>query len=241
MTAPRTLLLALPLALGLVQPLAAKQRPFAKADVDGDGFIDPAEFAGKAKGKAWTAAVLDFAKRDTNGDSLLSPAEYDPSKPAVAAGDTPPAEPEALPVKWTNEVILIWRDGEASKGELKSFNALLKKATPVQRQALQSYWDAEQAAAIESGNQGPSGGGPQGSGEGIAGGWAQTDPGSAAGWVNTLPADRPLPEDGYQNIINGWAQADPGAAAEWIADQEGESRELPEGFPRPGRPTRGEP
>lgn len=231
MTPSRPLLLVLPLALCLVQPAGAKQRTFAQADLDADGFIDPVEFAGNAKGRAWKTAVLNFTKRDADGDGQLSPAEYGSPKTGGGGLYSLPGEREALPAKWTTGIELTWKDGLVSKAERKSFGALLKKATPAQRQQLQSYWDGLQAAALDGGSQGAT--------EGIVGGWAQSDPGSAAGWINSLPVDRPLPE-GYQGIINGWAQEDPGAAADWLAGI-GDPAERPERPDRTERPPRGEP
>lgn len=220
MSCRRFLFLGLPLAFALVQPAGAKQRGFEKVDADGDSYIDPAEFAGNAKGKAWMTAMIDFVKRDADNDGLLSAGEYAPAKTNGGDLHDTPEVQEAVPLKWTTGINLTWEDGVVSAKERKSFNALLKKATPAQRQALKGYWDALQAAVLEAG--------PQGAIEAIAGVWAQSDPQAAVEWVESVLENDDAREELLQGIVSGWAQSDPGAAAAWLAGLEiGPPREIP--------------
>lgn len=229
MSGPRFLLLALPLALGLIQPAGAKQRAFALVDRDGDGYIDPAEFAGKAKGRAWNKAMANFEKRDADEDGLLSSAEYAPAKTSDGGLDDIPGDQEAVTLKWTKGINLIWEDGVVSKKERKSFKSTLKKASPVQRDELQDYWDALEAAVLEAGADGAIGA--------IAEVWGQIDPEAAAEWIESILDGSDDREDWIGGIISGWPPNDPDAAAEWLAGILG-GWELPGGEEFPVRPPR---
>ena len=226
MSSLRVLFFALPVALGFIQPAAAKQRAFSLLDKDADGFIDPVEFAGNAKGRAWNKAMSNFEKRDADDDGLLSSSEYGPAKSNGGGLYYVPGEQEAIPLKWTTGVNFIWQDGTASKKERRSFKSTLKKAAPAQREELQAYWDAVEAAVLEAGADGAIGA--------IAEVWGQIDPEAAAEWISSILHDIPEYEDWIIGIVSGWPGYDPDATAEWLAG-------ILDGLPLSGIPVRPEP
>lgn len=218
----------LPLVLVFAQPANAKPRNFAQADLDEDGYVDLAEFAGKAGGRAWKVAMANFIKRDADDDGLLSPSEFGGS--AATGGGLyghVAGVQEMLPTKWTEGINLIWSDGILSKAESRSFNLLLKKASRSQRAVLKSYWDKLRAAVLEDG--------PIGAIAEITSGWAQSDPAGAAAWIEALPGNSPERDALLAGIVSGWALQDPEAAAEWLDSVRPPRPGLEEGGGRPPR------
>lgn len=49
---------------------------FVKADLDADGFIDPAEFASAKRGLGAKAITKAFVRKDADEDGQISPAEF---------------------------------------------------------------------------------------------------------------------------------------------------------------------
>ncbi|HEY1121024.1 MAG TPA: hypothetical protein VGE67_05470 [Haloferula sp.] len=63
-------------ALCSVAGAAGTPAAFVKADVDADGFIDPAEFANAKRGLGAKAALKAFVRQDADEDGQISPVEF---------------------------------------------------------------------------------------------------------------------------------------------------------------------